>query len=428
MGDTTERGPDNRAEQEATEEDWEAEGYQALCEMTADIQRYLDNQEEPPEGETEEDQIIECANKAGRLAANPHISQELREELEAIEATVNKLIEEAGTKKEYRPTETGQTPVTTATAITGPKQKNLERGHAKALWNMLDYLQDQKNIQLPHAIVRKACATALRMHAANNGITGTARRTTIRAQLRAGTEAGIAAIQAGEKERTCRRRALEAYEGGITMLATMLMYQRMMHAVKGQEEIQQEHEHTLPQDGEYVLQAAIQDRCSLKRKNSEEEEDETMVRKKLARSERHSCRATANAAQGKISSAKAENDASNGYLDEAIRIASKHQQKQCWAGIARHLEERRTENAWFNDAMQIQAEEGTQYSRFENNSGLWAQRATPLTQHTKDATKSDDREQSDHPDSQEEEPTEYESRAPSSGWRAGAPGSTAGRR
>ena len=90
-------------------------------------------------------------------------------------------------------------------------------------------------------------------------------------------------------------------------------------------------------------------------------------------------------------------------MDEAIRIASRYHKKQGWTGIARHLEERRTENTWFDDAMQAQAEEGTPYSRFENNSGLWAQRATPLVQHANDAPGSDDhKEQSDEPDSTEE--------------------------
>ena len=85
------------------------------------------------------------------------------------------------------------------------------------------------------------------------------------------------------------------------------------------------------------------------------------MRKKLARSERHSC------AEGRISRAKAANDASNEYLDEAIRIASRHHDKQGWRGVARHLEERRTENTWFSDALRQQAQEGTPYARFENN-------------------------------------------------------------
>ena len=394
MGDATDEGRDKGTEQESQDEDWEAVGYQTLCELTAVIHQYLDNREEPPEGETEEAQIAVCANRAGRLSANLHISQELKEEFEAIENSANKLLEEATRPTAHRSAETGPAPVITAAAITGPKQRKLERGHAKPLWNMLDYLQEQKNIQLPYAIVRKACATALRMYATNNGITGSARRATVRAQMRAGTEAGIAAIQAAEKERICRRRALEAYEGGITILAAMIMYQRMMHTTKEQDEIQQQHVHTLPHDGECVLQAAIQDRSSLKRKNSEEEEDETWVRKKLARSERHSCRATASAAEGRISRAKAANDASNEYLDEAIRIASRHHKKQGWIGIARHLEERRTENAWFGDAMHGLAEEGTPYLRFENSSGLWAQRATPLVQLPDDAPGAgDDKEQ-----------------------------------
>jgi len=254
------------AEQEPQDEDWEEPGHRTLCELIAVIHRYLDNRDEPPEGETEESRIAACASSAGWHAVDFRITQELRDEFEALEIRANKIMEAASAAVVHRSTETGTTPVITATVITGPKQRKLEQGHAKPLWNMMDFLQNQKDIKLPHAIVRKACAAALRMYAVSNGTTGAIRRKTIRSQLNAGTEAGIVAIQSAEKERICRKRALEAYEGGITILATMCMYQRMMYTTKGQEETQQQHEHTLPMDGEHVLRAAIQDRSSLKRK------------------------------------------------------------------------------------------------------------------------------------------------------------------
>ena len=90
-----------------------------------------------------------------------------------------------------------------------------------------------------------------------------------------------------------------------------------------------------------------------------------MGTQKLARNERHSCRATANAAEGKLGRAEASNNTSSGYLDEAIRIAGRHNYTAKWKGIARHLEERRTENTWFGEAMRI-GENGTPYARFDN--------------------------------------------------------------
>ena len=51
---TDERGCSEEAEQESQDEDWEAAGHQTLCELIAVIHRYLDNRDEPPEGETEE--------------------------------------------------------------------------------------------------------------------------------------------------------------------------------------------------------------------------------------------------------------------------------------------------------------------------------------------------------------------------------------